>query len=29
MEIWEEFNILLSNRAIRVWGWFNVSVGGT
>lgn len=29
MEIREEFNILLLNRANHVLGWFNVSVGGT
>jgi DNA repair protein RadC len=29
LEIREEFNILLLNRANYVLGWFNVSVGGT
>ena len=29
LEIREEFNILLLNRANHVLGWFNVSVGGT
>lgn len=28
MEIREEFNILLLNRANHVLGWFNVSIGG-
>ncbi len=29
LELREEFNILLLNRANHVLGWFNVSVGGT
>lgn len=29
LEYREEFNVLLLNRANRVMGWFNVSLGGT